>query len=631
MKMKLKSENLKKSLENHDLKELKIILVDNSISIEKLNQIQNIKSYLIIVFDYESKKKLDENNIEHITSDEFLNKNDLNQIQNEIYNLSKWFEQPEIRNHIIFEDVNVGRLFHEQFSEFLVKFLKKYREIYNIHTMYQNSFYLASEKTYEIIHLLTESTEKIQDNVKKTTFVSDKVRVNLKIGKHHFMFFLSRNFYLNLKKNSEKIINLFFSPRKVSGKTTLLVEIHTIRYKKLLTKAKNQSFNLFFYGRRRPAIWNLETYNIFKKSGCKVITSYALIDKKFSNVVQKNTEELTNKIKKLWKNDEFFYKFFSKESVSSWNIIQSDLVQLIESRLNEIVYEIELVKNLFNKYNFSSIVVFHEVGLTEQIVISRAKKLGIPIILLQQGLYFDTSKAKLANQSMTVYPRDADKFVVWGNVTKQDVIKNINFPESKIEVIGSPRYDDISIEGEFSQDYVLLAAQGPSYPYVQGHQIKNFENYEKIISKICKIVLNNNKKLIIKLHPSSWEFDITKLVKKINPKIQVVTRGDIIPLIRSCSVMISVGLSTSILEAQILKKPVIVIPIVDYDMGIPEIYKTDSCLVCNPENFEGELSGILSSEEIKLEVIQKGNYFLKKYLVNPKKASEQFFELLKTL
>ena len=149
MKMKLKSENLKKSLENHDLKELKIILVDNSISIEKLNQIQNIKSYLIIVFDYESKKKLDENNIEHITSDEFLNKNDLNQIQNEIYNLSKWFEQPEIRNHIIFEDVNVGRLFHEQFSEFLVKFLKKYREIYNIHTMYQNSFYLASEKTYE--------------------------------------------------------------------------------------------------------------------------------------------------------------------------------------------------------------------------------------------------------------------------------------------------------------------------------------------------------------------------------------------------------------------------------------------------------------------------------------------------
>ena len=631
MKMKLKSKNLKESLENQDFKELKIIFVDSSTSFNDLKQIQNKSSYIVIAFDYESRKKLFENNIKHITSDEFLDESDLKQIQNEVYNLSKWFDQPEIEKDIVYEEVNIGRLFHEQFSEFLVKFLKKYREICNIHTMYQNSFYLASGKTYEIIHSLTESTEKIQDNVKKNTFVSDKVRVNLKIGKHNLMFFVSRNFYLKLKKNSEKIINLFFGPKKVSGKTTLLVEIHTIRYKKLLEKAKNQPFNLFFYGRRRPAIWNLETYNILKKSSCKVITPYALIDKKFSNVVQKNTEELTNKIKKLWNNDEFFCKFFSKKNISSWNIIQPDLVQLIESRVNEIVYEIELVKNLFNKHDFSSIVVFHEVGLTEQIVISRAKKLGIPIILLQQGLYYDTSKAKLANQSMTVYPRDADKFAVWGNITKQDVIKNINLPESKIEVIGSPRYDDISIEDKFSQDYVLLAAQGPSYPYVQGHQIKNFENYEKIISKICKIVLKNNKKLIIKLHPSSWEFDITQLIKKINPEIQVITIGDIIPLISSCSVMISVGLSTSILEAQILKKPVIAIPIVDYDMGNPEIFKMDSCLMGNPENFEGELNRILSNDEVKHEVVQKGNYFLKKYLVNPKKASEQFFELLKTL
>jgi len=95
--------------------------------------------------------------------------------------------------------------------------------------------------------------------------------------------------------------------------------------------------------------------------------------------------------------------------------------------------------------------------------------------------------------------------------------------------------------------------------------------------------------------------------------------------------MISVGLSTSILEAQILKKPVIAIPIVDYDMGNPEIFKMDSCLMGNPENFEGELNRILSNDEVKHEVVQKGNYFLKKYLVNPKKASEQFFELLKTL
>ena len=345
----------------------------------------------------------------------------------------------------------------------------------------------------------------------------------------------------------------------------------------------------------------------------------------------KENDKLTDKIKKLWSNHEFLYRFFSIEGFSSWEIIEPDLKQLIEKRIKEIVYEIELTKNMFKKYNFNSIVVFHEAGMTEQIIISKAKKLKIPIILLQQGLYSDTSEAKLANQSMTVYPRNADKFAVWGEITKQDVMKNANLSESQIEITGSPRYDDISFGKKSSNDYVLLAAQGPSYPYVQGHQIKNFENYEKIILKICKIVLENNKKLVIKLHPSLWEFDITESVKKIDSKIQVVTTGDIIPLISSCSVMISVSVSTSILEAQLLHKPVISIPIVDYKLGIPKIFKDDSCIVCNSENFEDELKNILNSDKIKQEVIEKGNNFVKKYFSNIDKASEKFIELLKKI
>ena len=630
MKMELRSKKLKESLENHDFEESKIIFVDSSTSFDDLKQIQNKSSYTVIVFDYESRKKLIKNNIKHITSDQFLDENDLKQIQNEVYNLSKWFDQPEIRNHIIFEDVNVGRLFHEQFSEFLVKFLKKYREIYNIFTKYQNSTYLASGRAYRIICLFTESVEKIQENKQESIFIFDKVRFDLKIGGKYFMLFLSRKYYLKLKKISEIVTNFCFGPRKISKKTTLLVEIHTIRYKKLL-KIKDQTLNLFFYGRRRPAIWNLETYNIFRKSNSKIITSYALMDKKFNRIVQNKNDELTDKIKKLWNNHEFFYRFFSIEGFSSWKIIEPDLKQLIEKRIKEIVYEIELTKKMFKKYKFNSIVVFHEAGMTEQIIISKAKKLKIPIILLQQGLYADTSESKLANQSMTVYPRDADKFAVWGEITKQDVMKNTNLSESQIEVTGSPRYDNISFGKKSSNDYVLLAAQGPSYPYVQGHQIKNFENYEKIVLKICKIVLENNKKIVIKLHPSLWEFDITESVKKINSEIQVVTTGDIIPLISACSVMISVSLSTSILEAQLLHKPVISIPIVDYKLGIPEIFKDESCIVCNSENFEDELRNILNNDKIKHEVIHKGNNFVKKYFSNIDEASEKFIELLKKM
>ena len=622
-----------KSLQNYN-KKLKIIFVDSSTSLNGLKQIiEEFQLVKIIVFDYESRKKLLKNNIKHITSDEFLKDNDLELIQNQAYDLSKWFDEPKINSELMYEHINIGRLFHEQFAEFLVGFLKKYREVNNIYKNNPDSVFLASGILYDIISSFSNSSEKIKENAQKTNFVFDKVRVDFKIGNHYFMILISRNLYLKLKKLSEILINFVFGPKKkINKKSSLLVEIHTNRYKEILSKSKVNSLNLFFYGRRRPAIWDFETYKIFKKSNCKIITPIILKNKKFEINTNIKIDRLKKHIEEIWKNEEFFSKFFSRESISSWNMIKPTLMHLINSRIDEVVNEVELAINLFKKFNFNSVVVFQEVGLTEQIIIGQAKKNGIPIVLLQQGLYYDTVEAKTANEVMTVYPKNADKFVVWGEITKQDALKNAKLSANKIEIIGAPRYDNIETKKVSNkEEYVLLAAQGPAYNYVQGHQIINFENYEKIISKICKTVIEQNKKLIIKLHPSPKEFDVTELVKKINSEIQVVTTGDIIPLIKSCSVMISIGSSTSIIEAQLLHKPVITIPIIDYKMGIPEIFKNNSCNVCNSENFEEELKNILNNKKIKQEIIQKGDNFVKQYLSNPNEASKKFIELLKTL
>ena len=55
--MKFESQSFKNSLQNHDSKKSKIIFVDSSTSIEELKQIKNKSSYMIIVFDYKSRKK----------------------------------------------------------------------------------------------------------------------------------------------------------------------------------------------------------------------------------------------------------------------------------------------------------------------------------------------------------------------------------------------------------------------------------------------------------------------------------------------------------------------------------------------------------------------------------------------
>ena len=84
----------------------------------------------------------------------------------------------------------------------------------------------------------------------------------------------------------------------------------------------------------------------------------------------------------------------------------------------------------------------------------------------------------------------------------------------------------------------------------------------------------------------TYEWDITNLVKGIDTNMVIEKIGDITPLINSCSILIVLGMSTAIIEGQLLQKPVISIPVIDYSWGDPEVYSSKSCLVCNIDNLE---------------------------------------------
>ena len=80
------------------------------------------------------------------------------------------------------------------------------------------------------------------------------------------------------------------------------------------------------------------------------------------------------------------------------------------------------------------------------------------------------------------------------------------------------------------------------------------------------------KKLIIKIHPSFHVFDFTEMIKKISADIEVISGGSIMELINSCDVMIATNYTTAILESYLLQKPVICLPIIDYNLGTPTLF-----------------------------------------------------------
>ena len=187
-----------------------------------------------------------------------------------------------------------------------------------------------------------------------------------------------------------------------------------------------------------------------------------MLDSKVKHSIDFGKKSSSLQIDQLWKRDSFFNTFFSFNEISFWSILKPFFKNMLEKRIPEYVTEIELSKKLFNQYNFSSILIMSENGPNEQIAISLAKKFKIKVALIQHGLYDDAADTYDFN-NLSVLPRSSDKFLVWGEILKNYAI-NCGISAEKIEIVGSPTYDDFFLKtknSDFNDSFILLATTNP--------------------------------------------------------------------------------------------------------------------------------------------------------------------------
>ena len=103
-----------------------VIFCDSTSSLEEINKIIDKHNPIIIAFDYESHNLLLENNIVHELSDDYLNNDDLDHIQDLSYNFSNWYNKSEISNLIEHEGINLGELFYLEFNYYLSPILQDF-------------------------------------------------------------------------------------------------------------------------------------------------------------------------------------------------------------------------------------------------------------------------------------------------------------------------------------------------------------------------------------------------------------------------------------------------------------------------------------------------------------------------
>ena len=613
----------------------KIILVDSTSNFENIkNSFKKENNLSIISFDYKSHKKLENENIPHQLSDDYITDSQCKTIQDYVYKFTYWYFEKDFLKFLEYREINLGRLYQDELLNFFVRFLKKFKEIEIIFASNQNKEFLAENELFDIVQFFTNSALNLQKSIKKFhSFPHEEMRVNLKIGGYEKSLFLSRDRYLKLKKLSDFLINNMFNPKITDNTKTkiLFAEYNTERYKELFLKSKKFNAEIFFYGKRRPAFWNGSTLKTIRNSKCKIITNQLIYDNVAKHEEKLGIKKMQKQLSELWKENTSLEKFFTFGDFEVFNLIKPVLVELIENRLSHTIHEIELVNRMFQKIRFDFSVIINELGFSEQIISCLSKTYKIKCVHMQEGFHWDTIPANANLTSQGAYLHDADTLAVWGDIDRTISIENGGVPSNKVKIIGAPRYDNLFNSETKKQDYILLASSGDPQPEeVNGIRINKIEKYLTDILQISKIVRELDEEVFIKLHPSPTQLmDLVELGKTIDPKITIVSHGEITSLLPSAKLVISIGMSSAIIEALILKKPVIFIPGIDYNWGDPSIINEKGCLISSINELKSDLEGVLNNTKLYAEQQNSSQKYLSKLISHHGNASDEFYKYLK--
>ena len=620
---------MEKVLKNSNSKN--IIIVDSSYSFETLKKIMENDESVIVSFDYDSHKILSDNGIKHQISDDFLSTEDLWYIWRKSFSLSQWYESSEIPETLEYKGINTGKLFYIEFHYHLLQFLKRFVELIFLCEKFHSSRILAPSTFSEILNLLNNNVEYIKVEQKPESFLYDSVKFHIT---NSLSIKIPKKSYLKLKNISEQALLKILGNninKKNQSKHTLLIEFDPIKYKKLFQLSAKQNVQLILFNRRRPYVWNKESYSIIKNSNCLIANYLNVENKKMEKSVELGKEQLKNKLDSLFEHDETFNTFFSIRKHSFWKAIKPDFVKLCKKRVLEAVQEIEMSDEVIKNSGASSIIVLSENGFNEQIILQLAKKHNIDVLLLQHGMYLETLELKESNIFLGGdFPILSSKFLTWGTHTK-NYAKKCGFSK-KTHVIGSPAHDTLfknnSDNSLVNDGFILLATSSPQQNQIFDLTINNLEIYEKTIKDVCKIAAKLKKQLIIKLHPFQEEQDIKKMVAGLGEQITLTNRGNIEDLIKSCDIFLVNDFSTTMLDAMIIGKPVIAIQTKNrHAKEKPKIFTTGCCVECNINTLEKEIKEILDTNK-RERMIENGNEYVKKFVSNQGNSSEKLLELL---
>ncbi|MHA1757432.1 MAG: hypothetical protein ACTSVV_11720, partial [Promethearchaeota archaeon] len=255
-------------------------------------------------------------------------------------------------------------------------------------------------------------------------------------------------------------------------------------------------------------------------------------------------------------------------------------------------------------------------GPSPKLIVELCRKNQIPTVYIPHSAIteFEGLKTKTDFSFITV-PGEADKIIF---------LKH-GIDDSKIKVTGRPRYEIFytgkvrklkSIKDEYNghiynfdpNKFTILLTTNPVDPDI------DFLRIQCILKILNELGLLKN--LIIKLHPKDNEKYYIKIIKEYKIKPIIVKNYNILQLIKSCDLLISL-ISTTILESMIIGTPIIVLDYFNFDFNFIHnyLFMNDSCLfkLKNPQELKEHIL-----------ILTKNKSYRDKYSLTLKNCSKKY-------
>ena len=103
---------------------------------------------------------------------------------------------------------------------------------------------------------------------------------------------------------------------------------------------------------------------------------------------------------------------------------------------------------------------------------------------------------------------------------------------------------------------------------------------------------------------------VEEIVNGFNQSISIDKKSSIDSLLKKCSLVIIIGVSTVIYEALVLEKPTIFIQTEHDTLGLPNIIKKNSFLITDYKKLKDKINTISNNEKFSSNLIKKSKLFL---------------------